>query len=75
MQMSEGFWKKYNSSNSTSNKYSTTTTYTHHSKYKYYDSNDSQMSHCDGDGTNGRLFNGNGAIKEKCFVENRTYNK
>ena len=37
MQMSEGFWKKYNSSNSTSNKYSTTTTYTHHSKYKYYD--------------------------------------
>jgi len=76
MQMSEGFWKKYNSSNSTSNKYSTTT-YTHHSKYKYYDSNDSQMSYCDGDGyneTNGRLFNGNGAIKEKCFVENRTYN-
>jgi hypothetical protein len=67
MQMSgEGFWKKHNS------------TFTHHSKHKY--SNDDfyhQMSHCDGDGhneTNGRLFNGDGAIKEKCFVENRTYN-
>jgi ADP-ribose pyrophosphatase YjhB (NUDIX family) len=71
MQMSEGFWKKYNSS--TSNKYST---YTHHSKYRYYDSNEDccQMSHCNGDGyneTNGRLFYGDDVIKEKCFVENR----
>lgn len=68
MQMSgEGFWKKHN--------YSTFT----HGKHKYYDSNDDfyQMSHCDGDGhneTNGRLFNCDGAIKEKYFVENRTYN-
>jgi ADP-ribose pyrophosphatase YjhB (NUDIX family) len=59
MQMSEGFWKKCNSSSN--NKYST-----YHNKHKYYDSNDDfyQMSHCDGDG---------GAIKEKCFVE-KTYN-
>jgi hypothetical protein len=73
--MSEGFWKKYNSPNSTSNKYSTTintnTHHHHHSKYKYYDSNDDcyQMSqHCDGDGY--------GVIKEKekCLVENKTYN-
>ena len=74
MQMSEGFWKKYNSS--TSNKYST---YTHHNKHRYYDPNEDccQMSHSNGDGyneTNGRLFYGDDAIKERCFVENRIYN-
>jgi ADP-ribose pyrophosphatase YjhB (NUDIX family) len=57
--MSEGFWKKYNSSTSTSSKYSST--YTPYSKYKYYDSNEDcgQTSHFDEDG----------AVKE-----NRTYN-
>lgn len=58
MQISDGFWKKYNSS---TNKYST---YTHHSKHKYYDSNEDGC-YDGGDGA---------AIKEKCFVENRTYN-
>jgi hypothetical protein len=70
MQMSEGFWKKCNSSTS-NNKYST-----YHNKHKYYESN--HDFYYDGGGYNetngsGRLFHGDGAIKEKCFVE-RTYN-
>ena len=60
MQMSEGFWKKH--TYSSVNKYSTYT-YTHHSKNKYYDSNE-----------DGCYDGGDGAIKEKCFVENRAYN-
>jgi hypothetical protein len=61
-QMSEGFWKKCNSS-------------TYHNKHKYYESN--HDFYCDGGSYNetngsggGRLFHGDGAIKEKCFNNN-----
>lgn len=74
--MSEGFWKKYNYSSS--NKYSTYSTYTHHNKHKYNSNEDCyKISHYNRDcynEINGRFFDDDDAIKEKCFVENKTYN-
>jgi ADP-ribose pyrophosphatase YjhB (NUDIX family) len=77
MQMSEGFWKKYNNYSTTSSKYSTYSTQTR--KNKYYNSNDDffKMSHYNKDGyneTSSILFDDDDDIKEKYVVENRTYN-
>jgi 8-oxo-dGTP pyrophosphatase MutT (NUDIX family) len=71
MQTSEGFWKKYNSSKSTSSKYSTT--YRHHSKCKY-NSNENycEKMNFDEETTNDRVFHGDDVVKEKYFVENAT---
>ena len=71
MQMSEGFWKKYNSS--ANNKYSTYTHYHNNSKHKHYDSNENCCQIYEMN-MNSRLFDDDDSIKEKCFVENRSHN-